>query len=248
MPKIPNTPAARVFRAVIVCAAGLSVLLIGCGGKVSTGPTGPAVATLTAVALDKEFTTNEPAAEGKYKDKVVIVTGKVKKITKDDKPGKITVELLGVYRKDMTPEQSTVDCHFSKSQSSELAALTVGSQVTIRGKCKGKINGWLTLDPCSLEANPPADTPGDKPADKPAENTISGRCAGATFTQSDGTLYLIVDGKERKIKIQGGARYFDKKGNQIKTKIVEKINKEDVVCTLTKEKGEDVVTEIRIKK
>jgi hypothetical protein len=70
----------------------------------------------------------------------------VQRITRDDKPGKITVELTGTAT-------SSVDCHFDKwdkDKQNELAALNVGDEVTIRGSCKGKVREFVTLEKCSL--------------------------------------------------------------------------------------------------
>ena len=67
-----------------------------------------------------------------------------------------------------------------------------------------------------------------------------------TFTQKDGMLMLSVDGQERKIKISGDARYFLKYDIRIKSNVVPELLHEDVIVTLDKSSGEDVVTEIRV--
>lgn len=103
--------------------------------------------SITAVALDNEFDANEVAAEAKYKGKMLIVTGTVKKITRDDKPGKITIELAG------TPN-STVDCHFATTQKDELSKVAVGSEVSILGTCRGKVKSFVTLADCIFAPNP----------------------------------------------------------------------------------------------
>ncbi|QJW98547.1 OB-fold protein [Frigoriglobus tundricola] len=99
--------------------------------------------TITAVALDQEFDANELAADRKYKGKTLVVSGVVKRITRDDKPGKVTIELSG------TPE-STVDCHFDRANQGDLGPLVVGQDVTIRGRCRGKVRSYVTLETCAL--------------------------------------------------------------------------------------------------
>jgi hypothetical protein len=95
--------------------------------------------------LEKEFDENELAADTKYKNKIVEVAGEVLSISRNDKPGKITVELVDAGQ--------TVECHFSnwgKANVAELGQLQVGQGVRIRGICQGKVDGIVTVDSCSL--------------------------------------------------------------------------------------------------
>jgi|GEM_PF-1425081 len=129
---------------------GVWVLFI-VGLKKGEGDAAPAddgsTITITAVALDEEYDSNEIAADKKYKGKTLEVTGKVQRITRDDKPDKVTVELTG------TPD-STVDCHFDRDQQGNLGDVAVGQQVTIRGKCRGKVRSFVTLETCSIAKEP----------------------------------------------------------------------------------------------
>ncbi|OWK38857.1 OB-fold protein [Fimbriiglobus ruber] len=115
--------------------------------EVESVRTGPAT-KVDAVALDKEFDDNQLQAEAKYKGKVLEVSGVVHKVTKD-KIGKITVELKGDQEES---ENSTVDCNFTDDPEnvSALAAVTAAKRVTIRGKCKGKVDTYVTLEYCML--------------------------------------------------------------------------------------------------
>ncbi|MDB5311468.1 MAG: hypothetical protein JWO38_5670 [Gemmataceae bacterium] len=112
-------------------------------GEVDAVADGGPPITISAVELDREYDANELAADGKYRGKELQVSGTVKKITRDDRPGKITVELDG------TPG-STVDCNFNQSDQGELAPIAVGQGVSVRGKCKGKVRTWVTMDDCKL--------------------------------------------------------------------------------------------------
>jgi tRNA_anti-like len=103
---------------------------------------GPAI-TITAAALDKEFSENAVRADSQYKGKTLEVTGVVVRVTRDD--DEIVVELRGTT-------DSTVDCVFRKTKEAEVqvASLKVGSQVKIRGKCKGDEDGSVMLEGCML--------------------------------------------------------------------------------------------------
>ncbi len=135
--------------AILIGGAWLLVmaLVFNKGGGDSTTDPGPGIA-ITSLALDQEYDDNELAADKKYKGKALIVTGAIKKITRDDKPGKVTIELTGTAG-------STVDCHFDRDKQAELGGLALGQEVTIRGTCKGKVRTFVTLETCSLDQKPP---------------------------------------------------------------------------------------------
>lgn len=118
-------------------------------GTVST--TDPIVASVTAADLTKEFKDNEVAANNKYKGKVVEVTGKVKRVTDTGGFSDITVELDGA-------NFTSVECNFDDSLRSSVANLTVGSTVTIRGRCDG-LSFNLSLDDCIVMPGGPTKTP-----------------------------------------------------------------------------------------
>ena len=122
------------------------------------------VITITAAALDAEFDDNELAADLKYKGKTLVVSGTIKRITRDDRPGKVTIELSG------TPE-STVDCHFDRDNQGNLGALVVGQDVTIRGRCRGKVRTYVTLETCALVSE--EKKAGPKATDEPPIETTA---------------------------------------------------------------------------
>ncbi len=127
------------------------------------------VITITATALDQEFDDNELAAELKYKGKTLVVSGAIKRITRDDRPGKVTIELSG------TPE-STVDCHFDRANQGDLGALVVGQDVTIRGRCRGKVHSYVMLETCALvseEKKVGPKAPDEPPTETAAETLVS---------------------------------------------------------------------------
>lgn len=144
-------PIAGISVNVLAMLIGGAWVLFMVGFKKTDGDSTPVddgtTISITAVALDEEYDSNEIAADKKYKGKTLAVTGKVQRITRDDKPGKVTVELIG------TPD-STVDCHFDRAQQGELDNVAVGQEVTIRGKCKGKVRSFVTLETCSISKEP----------------------------------------------------------------------------------------------
>ena len=99
----------------------------------------PAAIKITARALSQEYQANEVAADGKYKGKMLEVTGKVEAIGKDilDDP---YVALAGA---DLL---ATVQFGFTKADNEQLAQLSKGRTITIRGECRGLILTMVTLD------------------------------------------------------------------------------------------------------
>jgi len=105
-------------------------------------PSGADIESVEASALAKQYKANEVAADGKYKGRVLRVSGRVVDIKKDilDQP---YVLLKGVG----TIEG--VQCFFSKKQEKELSNLEKGTQITVSGKCDGLLLNVL-LKNCAL--------------------------------------------------------------------------------------------------
>jgi hypothetical protein len=111
------------------------------GNTPTTGSEDSPAHTLSASDLDKEYEQNEAAADGKYKGHWVEITGSVERVSNDERPSRVRVELSG-------SRGSTVDCLFSTTKKAELGKLVIGESVTIRGKCKGRDDGLVTLENC----------------------------------------------------------------------------------------------------
>ena len=95
--------------------------------------------TLTAKELIKEFDENETAASAKYIDKVLIVSGKI-----DD----INLSSATVFLKGESPINS-VTCSFYEDEKGKLSMLKKDDDITIKGKCTGKLMD-VVLNNCSL--------------------------------------------------------------------------------------------------
>lgn len=92
-----------------------------------------------ATALYNEYNTDENAANAKYLDKVVAITGKVKEASKDA-DGSVKVSL------DAGSEMGVVACELSPFAKHTRTDFQSGEQVTFKGKCTG-----LNLDVVFVE-------------------------------------------------------------------------------------------------
>ena len=108
---------------------------VGALDSVSSAPqvaAKPADFSISAIQLFTEYNDNLVAADGKYKDKILSVTGTVDSIGKDpfDESPYLTLETgIPVAR---------VRCAFYKKDNSRIAQLKKGDEVTVRGTCEGR--------------------------------------------------------------------------------------------------------------
>ena len=93
--------------------------------------------------LYSEYAANEVAADEKYKDKIVLLTGMVTEIAKDYSGG-ISITLL------TSSYSSGIQCMFSDDHIKETAKLVKGQKITIKGKCEGLIVGAVMINGCSI--------------------------------------------------------------------------------------------------
>jgi len=103
---------------------------------------------VTAGQLLDEYDANEVAAELKYKNKLIAVSGYVDSINVNGITGEPYVNLIG------SPGEWTlswVRCTFPISAQTSLATLSEGDYVTIIGTCKYYILSSVTVDDCSFE-------------------------------------------------------------------------------------------------
>ena len=99
---------------------------------------------ITAMKLSQEYDDNKVAADAKYEDKFLKVSGVIDDIGKDilDNP---YVTLEG-------PESMFfgVQCMFPKNDESKLIDLSKGQNVTLTGKLSGELIGNVILRGCSI--------------------------------------------------------------------------------------------------
>ncbi|MFM8272060.1 MAG: OB-fold protein [Gemmata sp.] len=97
---------------------------------------------VSAENLDAEFQSNVIAAELKYKDKVLEVTGKVARVTRETGQTTVTLELVS------GEGTKTVNCTFAEKAKYTLAQAERGQNITVRGLCTGRINKVVQLKDC----------------------------------------------------------------------------------------------------
>ena len=92
---------------------------------------------ITAAQLYQEYQANEIAADEKYKDQIIQVSGRIRDIGNDlmDNP---YITLVG------DPYFGDVQCYFSEK--SIVASLSKGQQITVMGICDGLMMNVLLND------------------------------------------------------------------------------------------------------
>ena len=99
--------------------------------------------TVSAVRLYADYDSNEVAADQKYKGKTLLVSGTVNDIGKDIM-GTMYVTLVG------HGVIGQVQCFFAKSHAGELAGLSKGMSVSVKGRCDGKMMNVM-MKGCTLQ-------------------------------------------------------------------------------------------------
>jgi hypothetical protein len=119
-----------------------AILMVKEPERAVEAPPGPAI-RVSADDLYKAFDENVIAAEVKYKNKVLEVTGKVNKVLRND-VSKAVVELQ------VEDGIAIVICEFLAKDTQQLAVVKKGQEVVIRGKCLGQVDDIVTLSLCSV--------------------------------------------------------------------------------------------------
>ncbi|EKD23543.1 MAG: hypothetical protein ACD_81C00219G0004 [uncultured bacterium] len=98
---------------------------------------------VTAIQLATDYEANEIAADTKYKDQIVEVTGTIKDISKD---------ILGAPYIILSGDPNSitdVQCTFDKSKQNQLIPLTKDTKITLLGKVSRKLLN-VRVDECSI--------------------------------------------------------------------------------------------------
>jgi hypothetical protein len=107
---------------------------------------------ITAEELVKDYEGNEVAADGKYRGKTLDVKGVVLKVSNERVLGndKQFVKKPCVYLK--TGFVPAIMFYFEEADKESLAKLAEGTAVVLRGKCTGKVSGFVvTLSECQIK-------------------------------------------------------------------------------------------------
>lgn len=116
--------------------------MIACGSD-TTERLGPAVATVTVTELEAAYDANAIAADTRFKDKVITVSGVVTNIDKDIVGSPFVT--LGTSVDDLLGAHAT----FARDATDQLSRLSKGQTVTVKCVGKGKLLSVL-LDSCTL--------------------------------------------------------------------------------------------------
>lgn len=101
---------------------------------------------ISANRLFKEYEANQVAADEKYKDKILEISGIVDDIGKD-----IADQIYVALKVGGEYEISVVQCYFSGEHTSEAAQLKKGQKITIKGKCEEQnIVGNIIINGCVI--------------------------------------------------------------------------------------------------
>jgi len=134
-----------------VCAALLLVFVLLAFGSMESeesveqdsSTAAPAV-YVSASKLFADYDANEVSADEKYKDRVLVVSATIKDIGKD------IMDTMYVTLETTDDSFGGVQCMFADEHKSHVASAAKGQQVTIRGRCDGKLMNVL-LRGCRFE-------------------------------------------------------------------------------------------------
>jgi hypothetical protein len=123
--------------------------LLGCRTRTAPKAESPAapVSTVKAGDLLQEYSTNAIAADGKYKGKLIQVSGKFGSAQK--------APLMG-YAVQLLPEDapevnaSAVQCFIIESAEADVGKLQPEQMIKVQGTCDGQVLGQVKLSRCVL--------------------------------------------------------------------------------------------------
>jgi hypothetical protein len=181
------------YRAIGICALILLTLsALNCSGSGTTNQANQRQAEaarntvpiqVTSSDLEKAYNSNVVAADYRYTDKLLSVTGVVQGIQRFQ--DNIHVHLqTGTFYGYMT-------CVFSNDRFEDVVPLNTGERATIKGICKGrKWHDTVVMEDCFV-SNTPIPAPTRQSVLPPIQPTVkpnSGSSFGATARCRDGTL------------------------------------------------------------
>ena len=140
----------KVMKSILsfVVLSVITVLAIGSTDDSESVKSQESSMTVTSYQIYKDYKANEVKATGKYKDKVIVVKGKVQEVG-------ITVmaEVPFITLKASNDGYGLMDgvkCLFAKSEMESVGNISVGQTVSIKGKVDGDL-GNIELDNCSIQ-------------------------------------------------------------------------------------------------
>jgi hypothetical protein len=138
----------RLLSAVALLA--LTLTLVGCQKTKPPAPAGPTApaATVKAGDLLKEYGSNAVAADAKYKDKLLQVTGKAGQVQKLPVVGTAVMTVYGEDSGDAG--MSGVQAFMADSAKDDVAKIKEGDAITVQGTCDSGTMGQVKLSKCTI--------------------------------------------------------------------------------------------------
>ena len=102
--------------------------------------------SITTDELWKQYTGNLRNADSLYTGKVIEISGSLSRIDKNDS----LVSLVFVMAADSIFGDKSIYCQMYRKHNDELAALSPGTQVKIKGFCKGYNDPDIKFNKCSV--------------------------------------------------------------------------------------------------
>jgi len=163
--------------------------------QTSAPATPPPPIQVSAITLTADYVNNQFAADEKYKDKVLDVSGTISDIDRDVF-GNPFVELdtgQGI-------ENTVFNFTNNATDTASLANISVGESLTIQGTCKGKTGTEVDMEDCSIIPNNPTPTPTQPPLSdqQSSQSTASpaataGKIEDLLLHQQYSELYAYLD-------------------------------------------------------
>jgi hypothetical protein len=182
----------------LVLAAGMS-LAAGCGkGPGAEGPpTATAAIATTSEQLARDYETDRAAADGKYKDRWLVVEGPLEDATLFP-AGRVLAHVAGLAADPKTKAPGLgVRCEFVPAAGARVADLTKGQTLKCKGRCAGARHvGFVDLTECELLEVGPDPTLAVSAVRLTEEYARDEKAADARYRGK----YLLVEGAVRELR------------------------------------------------
>ncbi len=137
----------NIWTVIIIFAIGF-LMVVGCSDpkarKTEAAKPDEKPVAVSADVLTADYEENELAADGKYKDKMLEVRGKISNIAETF--GTISVQMEG------DKIMPNVMCTFNDDQKDAVAKLKKGQTATLIGRCEGSTGGiYVGLNACRVQ-------------------------------------------------------------------------------------------------
>ena len=118
---------------------------VGCTKSDPPRPPGEAAITIKAGDMLKEYAANAIAADGRFKGKIIQVSGKFGSAQKAPLLG-YAVQVLAEDSGDMS--LAGVQCFLLQIAEQDIATVQPGDMVTLKGTCDGQVLGQVKVSKC----------------------------------------------------------------------------------------------------